>query len=164
MVGLIVGLLVRHLQDADGLFDPYLVEPVVWHMEFVRVANESSPFAIRSEELVAPERRRWSLSEAAMTMVLAADSDRVAQVRALGEALVHNARRFEDEAKDRRPARPRFGVEIDEHRMVAYARRWASSLDQDTYQIRQTAERLTVTAPTPPADLEAISEAEPRAT
>ena len=46
------------LRIRAGLFDRYLVEPVIWRMEFVRVDNQSSPFAIRSEELVTPERRR----------------------------------------------------------------------------------------------------------
>ena len=159
MVGLIVGLLVRHLEDAKGALDAYITEPVVWHMEFVRVANEASPFAIRTDQLAATERRRWSLREAAMSMVLSTDSERVAQLKALGEALVHNARRIENQAKGRRPAGPGLGSDMDERRLVAQARSWAGSLDQGTYQIRRTAEGFTLTT-TPPADLEAAREAD----
>ena len=159
MVGLIVGLLVRHLEDAEGALDAYITEPLVWHMEFVRVGNEASPFAIRTDQLAATERRQWSLREAAMSMVLGADSERVAQLKALGEALVHNARRIENQAEGRGPAGPGLGVEMDERRLVAQARSWAGSLDQGTYQIRRTAEGFTLTT-TPPADLEAAREAD----
>ena len=37
MVGLVVGLLVRHLEEADRLLDPYLAEPLIWDYEFSRV-------------------------------------------------------------------------------------------------------------------------------
>ena len=62
MVSLVVGLLVRHLEDADYLLDPYLTEPLIWHYEFARVVNEASGLAAGSEGLVAPERRNWSLA------------------------------------------------------------------------------------------------------
>ena len=57
MVGLVVGLLVRHLEEADRLLDPYLAEPLIWDYEFSRVINEGSGFAANSEGIVAPERR-----------------------------------------------------------------------------------------------------------
>ncbi|MBK9436347.1 MAG: hypothetical protein IPN52_15140 [Micrococcales bacterium] len=40
MLGLVVGLLVRHIEKADRLLDPYLVEAVAWFREFDRVAGE----------------------------------------------------------------------------------------------------------------------------
>ena len=43
MVGLIVGLLVRHVDKVGDVLDPYLVEPHIWHYEFVRFANEFMP-------------------------------------------------------------------------------------------------------------------------
>ncbi len=52
MVGLVVGLLVRHLEDADRLLDPYLAEPIVWHHEFSRVVHESTGPAAPSDGLV----------------------------------------------------------------------------------------------------------------
>ena len=53
-VGLVVGLIVRHLEDADHLLDPYLTEPLIWRHEFARVVNETSGIAGDSEGLVAP--------------------------------------------------------------------------------------------------------------
>lgn len=40
MPGLVVGLMVRHLENADQLLDPYLAEPVVWNPEFSRLVHE----------------------------------------------------------------------------------------------------------------------------
>ena len=69
MVGLIVGLLVRHLEQANILLDSYLAEPLIWQHESARVVHEASGLAAGSEGLVEPERRKWSLREAAMFMV-----------------------------------------------------------------------------------------------
>ena len=82
MVGLAVRLLVRHLEKADQLLDPYLTEPLIWRHEFTRVVNEMSGHAADSEGLVAPERRNWSLREAAAFMVMGADEERAAELRA----------------------------------------------------------------------------------
>ena len=68
MVGLIAGFLVRHLDGAKNLLDPYLAEPLIWHYEFARVVNEAGAFAAGSEGLVASERRNWSLRDAATFM------------------------------------------------------------------------------------------------
>ena len=65
MVGLVVGILVRHLEKADQLLDPLFVEPMVWHYEFARAASESSGFAADSEGITAPERRKWSFNDVA---------------------------------------------------------------------------------------------------
>ena len=93
MLGLVVGLLVRHLEEADQLLDPYLAEPLIWDYEFSRVVNEGSGFAADSEGLVAPERRKWSLNEVAMFLVLRATDERAATLREVGATLVANARR-----------------------------------------------------------------------
>ena len=51
MVGLIAGLLVRHLEGAKNLLDPYLTEPLIWRYEFARVVHEASGIAADSEGL-----------------------------------------------------------------------------------------------------------------
>ena len=75
MVGVVVGVLVRHLEDAHRLLDPYLAEPTIWQNEFGRLVHESSGLAATSEGIVQAERRQWSLREAAMLLVLRADED-----------------------------------------------------------------------------------------
>ena len=142
MVSLVVGLLVRHLENADHLLDPYLVEPLVWHYEFGRVASESSTFAADSEGIVASERRNWSLRDAAAFMVLRADSARASELRALGEALVVNARRDIESTRNDEPIEPR----------LAKVRSWASCLDCDRYRAHEASDGLYVQA-TPPEDV-----------
>ena len=133
MVGLVVGLLVRHLQDADDLLDPYLAEPLIWHYEFSRVVRESSPLVAGSEGLTAPERRRWEPRDAAAFMVLNADDDRAARLQALGETLVANARRQLESTHNSQQIETEddFREVLDEQLMVV--RGWAASLDRDRY-------------------------------
>ncbi|MCY4383622.1 MAG: hypothetical protein OXE44_10780, partial [Nitrospinae bacterium] len=152
MVGIIVGLLVRHLEDADHLLDTYFTEPFIWLQEFARVVNEVSGLAANSKGLVAPERRNWSLREAAMFMVLHANGERIAELRALGETLILNARRLVEPARDHEPteSEPRAGV--TEHELVVQARAWASSLDRKRYQAHQTDEGFYIDT-TPPDDV-----------
>ena len=152
MVGFIVGLLVRHLEDADHLLDTYFTEPLIWLQEFARVVNEMSGLAANSEGLVAPERRNWSLREAAMFMVVHANGERIAELRALGETLILNACRLVEPAQDHEPTErePRAGV--TKHQLVIQARAWASNLDRERYQAHQTDEGFYV-KPTPPDDI-----------
>ena len=102
MPGLAVGLLVRHLEDADRLLDRYLAEPMIWHLEFARLTHESSGLAASSEGIVQAERRRWSLREAGMLLVLNADETRADELRAIGGQLVATARRLVDRGARRR--------------------------------------------------------------
>ena len=130
MVGLVVGLLVRHLERADRSLDPCLTEPMIWNLEFSRVVQESSGLAASSEGIAAPERRQWSLREAAMLMVLRADDARSDQLRLSGQHLVANAQRLFEAA---------LGDVDDsaiEEQLVA-VRGWASGLDRSTYETHE---------------------------
>ncbi|AUG76091.1 hypothetical protein CFP65_1181 [Kitasatospora sp. MMS16-BH015] len=145
MVGLVVGLLVRHLERADRLLDRYLTEPVIWHLEFGRVVHEASGLGASSDGLTAPERRRWSLRETATMMVLRADDQRADELRLLGSGLIANARRlFEEE----------FGesAESTVQEQLATVRAWASGLDRGTYQAQQVEGGLEIQS-TPPSDV-----------
>ena len=150
MIGLIVGLLVRHLDRAKDLLDPYLTEPLIWHYEFARVVQEASGFAASSEGLAAPERRSWSLREAAMFLVLRATGERATELRALGETLVANARRPIGQEHKHKPTEVESGVELAEQQL-AKVRAWASSLDRDRYQAHETPDGFYVQI-TPPED------------
>ena len=143
MPGLAVGLLVRHLEDAGRLLDQYLTEPDIWHLEFTRLTHESSGLAAPSDGIVHADRRRWSLREAGMLLVLNADETRAEELRAIGEQLVTAARRIaEDAAAD----------EASTERLLATVRSWASGLDRATYEARQTEGRIYVQS-TPPDDI-----------
>ena len=151
MVSLVVGLLVRHLENADHLLDPYLTDPLVWKLEFARVSSESHGYAADSRGLVAPERREWSLREAAVFMGRGANEDRAAELRALGEKLVANARRQIEATRDDEPTKPGGDVGDSVERQLALVRDWGSSLDRDTYQVHQAQDGPYIQT-TPPED------------
>lgn len=152
MVGLVVGLLVRHLENTARLLDPYFAEPVIWHHEFTRITDEISGLAADSEGLVNPDRRKWSLREAAGCMVLRADKSRAAELRAVGETLVAKARRDIESASDKNVTGPaREAGESAEHQL-AVARSWASSLDRSTYRVYDTSDGRYIQSK-PPEDV-----------
>lgn len=152
MVGLVVGLLVRHLDSADGLVDRYLAEPMIWHLEFSRVVQESSGLAASSDGIIAPERRQWSLREAATSLVLGADANRANELRLVGQQLVATMRRLIEEAPAGSEA-----TAIEEE--LATVRAWASGLDRSTYTMQSTDDGLFVQS-TPPEEV--IRTMEPR--
>jgi hypothetical protein len=145
MVGLVVGLLIRHLEHADRLLDSYLAEPLIWHLEFMRLVHESSGLAAPSDQLVAPERRQWSLREAAMLLVLRADGGRADELRMIGQQLVETARRSSREALP----------EVDDAKVeeqIVPVRAWASGLDRSTYRANDGDEGVYIQS-MPPDDI-----------
>ncbi len=136
MVGLVVGLLVRHLERADRLLDPYLAEPMIWREEFNRVMSESSGLAARSDGIVMADRRKWSLRETATYLVVRADETRAAELKTIGERLVNNTRRLITNAYEGAETTASDKTAIEEQ--LAPVRAWASGLDRDTYEARRT--------------------------
>ena len=146
IVGLVVGLLVRHLENTDRLLDPCLAEPMIWHLEFGRVVNEGSGLAAPSEGIVQAERRQWSLREAAMWLVLCADETRADELRTIGQQLVATTRRLIAEA---------LGDDGDEatiEEQLVTVRAWASGLDRATYEAHQAEDGVYVQS-RPPDDV-----------
>ena len=150
MVGLVVGLLVRHLENADALLDPYFTEPFVWHQEFGRIVNEGGILAADSEGLVAAERRTWSLRDAATVMVLRAKNERVAELRELGKVLIANARSDMESMREHERTQPTVADAVDStDHWLATVGGWASYLDRGTYRA-QVREDGVYIQPTPP--------------
>lgn|GEM_PF-507409 len=146
MVALVVGLLVRHLDDADRLLDPYLSEPLVWEFEFGRMVHETSGLAASSDGVVHADRRQWSLREAGMWLVLRADEARTVELRQIGDRLVETYRKLVAQA---------LGDGADEReveRHLVKVRAWASGLDRNTYQAEEAAGGLYIQS-RPPEDV-----------
>jgi DNA-binding transcriptional ArsR family regulator len=146
MVGLVVGLLVRHLEDSGRLLDPYLAEPMIWNLEFGRLVHESSGLAASSDGIFHAERRQWSLREAAMMLVLRADDTREDKLRTIGQQLVAKARRVVVEALG--DLRDDAVVE----QQLVTVRAWASGLDRSTYEAHQAEDGVYVQS-RPPDDV-----------
>ena len=152
MVGLIVGMLVRHLEDAGNLLDPYLTEPLVWSLESRRVANEHGFLAAKTEGIEAPQRRKWSLREAAMVVTLGASDERAQELRRLGETLIGRARRRIEHEDQTERTSEQTEVGEDTELQLATVKAWASSLDRDKFQVHEAPDGLRVQA-TPSAEV-----------
>ena len=158
MVGLVVGILVRHLEAADDLLDPYLTEPLVWSHEFRRVWNEQSALAADSEGIEAPERRKWSLREVAMFMALRAENERAADLSSLGGTLVEKARRKIEQRRDADSTKEEASGGEDIEQQLAKFKVWASSLDRDKFQIHEAPGGLRIQATPPEAVVQALQD------
>ncbi|OZF33769.1 hypothetical protein CH295_12625 [Rhodococcus sp. 14-2483-1-2] len=146
MVGFVVGLLVRHIGKTNGLLDPYLSEPSIWHLEFGRVVNESSGLKASSDGVAGAERREWSLREVAMELVLRADDGRAEEYRQLAQLLVQRK-----EQAIRAAAPDASDAEVEQY--LVSARGWASGMDRDTYTAQQTEDGQLMIQSTPPEPL-----------
>ncbi len=161
MVGLIVGVLVRHLERVGDGLDPYLAEPLVWRFEFNRVAQEMSGLAAGPEGIVKPDRRNWSIREAAMNLVVRATDERASELRAVGRALIANAQRQLEAARDHQS--PAASDDVIQETLVM-VRGWASALDRKAYSVHERPEGFLIQASPPDDVVQALQEgAEDRA-
>jgi hypothetical protein len=136
MVGLVVGLLVRHLGvDHDELLDPFLVEPAVWSLEFARVMGERSRNTPTPEGLIGKDRRAWSFRDVAVRMALSAGPERILRLRELEADLVRRGTQVDWE--DRTGDATFSGDE-------AVIRGWAAVLDRERYRLTPTEGRIQI--------------------
>ena len=101
---------------------------------------------------MAPERRDWSLNHVAMSLVLGATEERVAALRSVGAALVANARRQISQLLEEEPGQAEEDHAAFIEQQLMPVRAWASRLDRDMYEARETADGVFVQA-TPPDDV-----------
>ncbi|MFH1688884.1 MAG: hypothetical protein ABIE42_01440 [Candidatus Eisenbacteria bacterium] len=145
MPGLVVGMLVRHLDTTGDALDPFIVEPLIWKLEFSRSVHEqSSGLAAQVPGLEGLDRRSWSLREACMTLTLRAEGKRVEQLRELGERLLATAR--VQVGDDTSPA-------AKQH--LAAVQNWAATLDRTAYQVEERDGQLLIQQATNP-EVEAV--------
>jgi hypothetical protein len=133
MLGLVLGILVRHFETAGEALDPFIMEPLVWKLEFSRFVHESSGLAARVPGLQGLDRRSWTLREACMMLTLQAQGERVEQLRGLGERLVAVA--SAQVGDDMTPAAREY---------LAAVQGWAATLDRTSYQAEELDGRLLI--------------------
>jgi hypothetical protein len=134
MPGLVLGMLVRHLETAGDALDPFIVEPIIWELEFSRsISDQSSGLAAQVPGLEGLDRRAWSLREACMMLTLRAENERVEQLRELGERLVAAA-----------TAQLRDDASPAARQHLAAVRNWAAALDRTAYQIEERDGQLLI--------------------
>jgi hypothetical protein len=133
MPALVVSLLIRHLEGAEDALDSFLTEPTIWRLEFERLASEYSRMGASWEGIRAPERRKWTLREAAMLLVLRADGERIDSLRELGRRLIERARELEDGLNATGGAEE--GAPLSEDLAAVHA--WAAALDLDLLNVTE---------------------------
>ena len=97
MVGLVIGFLVRHLDEVTTELDHFLVQPTIWALEFSRMTSEHGLFHAHRDDpsIHGFDYRRCGFSQVAGMLVAAAisngDSDRREALEELANQLVVNA-------------------------------------------------------------------------
>ncbi|MCC3276560.1 hypothetical protein LJ753_11840 [Arthrobacter sp. zg-Y20] len=120
--GMLFGLLTRHLDKVKDELDRFLAEPIVWQLEFARLAGESNGLAPHTDDLKHQERRQWSPREVSVTLMTSGNGERTQALKAVGDLLVANG----------------SGLGIPEE----LTKNWAASLDADRYEVTQQGDRL----------------------
>lgn len=120
MPGLVIGLLVRHLDRVTDELDPWLANPYVWHLEFSRATHEHSGPAHNDPDTPGQDRRTDTFREVAGRLVAKAlrggDRKALARLTAVAERLVSRAQ------------------EVLPEDDVTTVRAWATSLRIEDYQ------------------------------
>lgn len=141
MAGLVYGVLVRHLELVTDELDPFLRQPVVWHLEFGRVVAESGLLARRDDDSRhGAERRRHSPRDVATELVFRAVSS---GDRSRLDALAEIGHHLDD-----------LAGALSNPESAASMRQWAASFDPQHYELREV-ERGIEIHHVPPADVEA---------
>ncbi|QNG36297.1 hypothetical protein F1C76_06560 [Geodermatophilaceae bacterium NBWT11] len=154
MPALIVGTLIRHLEHAGEALDPFLAEPDVWQLEFRRAAGEHSGLAAASDDLAHPERRSWTLREAAIMLVAHGDEGRRRRLRELGDQLQARAVTELDQVEP--PSTDPVvlaGYELKKAEQLATIRGWATALDIDRYAAQVEPDGSVFISVTPPEEI-----------
>ena len=149
MVGLVVQMLVRHLETADTLIDAYLSEPVVWGLEFDRFTSERGLIEANSDGLKNAERRQWTLREAGISLAMAAGDERRDELRALGNRLVEKSLARVESGEHAYAPEGAVGERDQIEQQMATVRGWASCLDTNNLQVTETKEGLLIQAKVP---------------
>jgi hypothetical protein len=130
MPGLVVGFLVRHLEQAGDLLDRWFSEPHIWQLEFARIASEGVLHVQGPDpvDLVGRNRRRHSLRDAAAEMtvrvMLVGDQGRLDALAAAGDELLRRAQELIADAGDDEGA----------HHFLISVEGWAAGFRPENYQ------------------------------
>jgi hypothetical protein len=117
-----VSVLVDAIDLVHDELDPFLVHPLVWHMEIARTVGETGGTAL---EIPGATRLRWTFSHVAMQLVLQGDAERREHLAGLADSLLENAGELGDDAQ-------------------LIAQRWACELDISRYETSQRADGIAI--------------------
>ena len=147
MPGLVVGLVVRHLDQVGGLLDQWMARPELWNLEFSRALREDDLHVQEADqpELVRRDRRRYNFrvvgEQMTMRAMLAGDQHRLGALAAVADELVQRARALAEED--------------DESNYVLTVEGWASSLRLENYRVHQADDGGLIIQHQPPEEIAA---------
>ena len=184
MPGLLRGFLIRHLDGAGSLLNPYLAEVEVWHLETTRATGEYR-FRVRDRDadaLAGHERRRFTPHEVVGYLVVNArfrgDEKRLEELEQVGERLVDSARAAvanytEANGKDGSGASETGGdgaggegagagvpgedLPDEVAEFLAVAQSWAAEFRIDDYEVTQTDNEVVIQFERPVEIAEALA-------
>jgi hypothetical protein len=148
MPGLVVGLLVRHLDRVGDELDAWLARPDVWEREFARVTVEGQ-FHVQepdAADLAGLERRRFSMRDVATHLMIRAmlsdDTARIQALEKIADTLLEDVGAVDEDVNDANLERlTRAG--------------WASCLRRDNYRATEQPDGQTIIEFEPPAKIAA---------
>ena len=128
--GLVVGFLIRHLDEVTDELDPWLAEPMIWELEFGRSSNEGRLHVQGPDpdDLHGRELRRMSPRDVAIKLalraVIARDEAAITRLRSVADKLVERASTLYG---------PDTSAPGFEERMTT-VRNWSSFLRAESYE------------------------------
>ncbi|MFF5614606.1 hypothetical protein ACFY7B_16965 [Streptomyces albidoflavus] len=155
MVGLVVGMLIRHIDSAGTTLDDFLSEPGIWHLEFSRATSEHIGLAAATPGISHVERRKWNLRDAATLIALkATDARRQERLRQIGQILEAKARQELDRLRSAAVSAEEL-ERFDEAATttIAMVRNWASCLDRSRYSFERGPDGTVLAQAEPPEDV-----------
>ncbi|MEU1595140.1 serine protease [Streptomyces sp. NPDC005708] len=148
MPGLVVGLLVRHLERAGTELDRWLIRPEIWHLETVRALAENNLHAQGPDpaDVTGRDRRRLSFLEVStqmtVTALLSGNQERLTVLHDLGDELLRHAG---DEV---------FGEQIGaESSTLTMIKGWAGRLQAHNYHFAELGDGRNGLHYEPPPDV-----------
>ena len=145
MVALVVRLIVRNIERAGVLLDPFFAEPEIWELETSRFGADRINIHMLPPTDFAKKRRDWTLERAAiwtvyMQVLQSGDSRRGEVLRETASILLETGEARISEANLDKKGTEWHG---------AVLRKWAAHLDSDTYRVQVQGQGLAVEAQLP---------------
>jgi len=153
MVALVVGMLVRHLDEAGEVLDAFRLEPQLWLFEQGRVGSETSGLAVPVDGVAHPDRRRMELADVAFWLTLGSAAPRRAALRAVGEQLLTTAKAQVEAFRPKTPSPGQLDAfEQDAAEYLAKVAGWAATLDFERFTFEQDDDGQLVASVSPPKE------------
>jgi hypothetical protein len=161
--GMLAGFLIRHLDGAGSLLDPYLANVDIWHLETTRATGEHG-FRVRdpdADTLTGHDHRRFTPHEVVGYLVVNArlrgDETRLAELEHVGERLVESARAAVA-SHTGETSEPGADPSEEAAEYLAVAQSWGAEFRIDSYGVTEVDDGIVVQFERPAEIAEALAD------